>query len=1168
MENLIDGAIAPEGVKLRALNDFKTLRTDTYDSVKNAVVESFPQSFNGVRLELSDVDYDGPEIASYEEQKQALMQNRYLARKLRGNVRMVDEKTGDLLDEKMVSLMRVPMITERGSTIHGGNDYYSIMQERLLPGIYTRRQENGGLETQINPRPTTGRDMRVGFDPESQQYRLKISTSDLHLYSLLKDIGHSDDDLRKRWGDELFEANSGKYDARVFEKAFQKLVPPYLRKEKPEYSRDEKAKMIREAFDRVEVNRRVAERNMPGMFNRKAATNWTASYIGKSLGESEMVKVAMDLDFIPDIAPAGIANDLWWQVELEPSEVDYGLAGPDPVKRAKADFDPDLGEKEMREPYNALYAGVGPRLAGMPTWPESYYAPEADQMGWVSWYRKFADGLRGEDDERQISRWRRFKAREGAKFRAHPTARRGFSLRNWAIDPLKLLDQPEDRKRLAEEMLDYKQQETEKYLAKKAAFSVPEIRSIAQFLNREHGAGLDVSQPAPQLEEDLLAYIMGEGNIDSGLLQMGIDGAEKAYEDVVQMSKAAHEGSPVSQMSLAKEYSDRKQYGAKQAILYGLMKDRPEEFIVDSDEGDIVGVTHTPSGFQIHTRKVAVPQEVMLPKAPYTERGSFTHDAQEYDLGKVLTDSTINPVEEIDIEDLKWVLEEDTSWQDDPDRVARADLEAPGLYAPSKEGKTTVVDGLHRLAKAVQEGKGTLKLRRASIEEPETREAVKEAAWNEIEERWDYMLKESSVGFQQALDQSSIPSDVTFYVGGDRVEVCMGDWHEEDEAQAAEALASQHFNVVDVEYESGRPGWASEALTKSAMLEGKDRYEKLALRRGTCMACGNIVGEEQVGKQLYCDDCSETSTGEGIPQSEILKYARETPKKLQEIQDKTIRRWYRTRREARRKTEEPKSEAQAEAGNYPKGKFYMRGLEFTIENRKGSTRRGWKPDGSVLWESHMYSDYGYVKRTESERDGDHIDVFLGDALESDIVYVVDQIDQKSGKFDEHKCMVGYTSMPEAREAYLECFEKGWKCGKITPITFEQFRHWCFHGDTNKEMAKTRFLLKASKVEKTIAVDLDGTWAKTVKGPFRQEVIGKPIPKMTARIRRWLREGKKVVIFTARAADKRNIPFIQNWLDYNKLPELDITNEKTPNMVRFYDDRAEGVVKDTGERKAS
>jgi hypothetical protein len=67
-----------------------------------------------------------------------------------------------------------------------------------------------------------------------------------------------------------------------------------------------------------------------------------------------------------------------------------------------------------------------------------------------------APGLpsRMEDDERQIKRWKAFKARHGGPaFQSNPTARRAFALRNWAIDPTKLVS---DQKKLEELMSLYK----------------------------------------------------------------------------------------------------------------------------------------------------------------------------------------------------------------------------------------------------------------------------------------------------------------------------------------------------------------------------------------------------------------------------------------------------------------------------------------------------------------------------------------------------------------------------------------------------------------------------------------------------------------------------------------------------------------------------------------
>lgn len=145
------------------------------------------------------------------------------------------------------------------------------------------------------------------------------------------------------------------------------------------------------------------------------------------------------------------------------------------------------------------------------------------------------------------------------------------------------------------------------------------------------------------------------------------------------------------------------------------------------------------------------------------------------------------------------------------------------------------------------------------------------------------------------------------------------------------------------------------------------------------------------------------------------------------------------------------TEAQKEAGNYKKGHLSLQGLDIALENPKGSTRYGTDQDGKA-WQSTMAHDYGYIKRTLGA-DGDHVDVFIGDQPDSEMVYVVDQVDPKSGKFDEHKVMMGFADEQAARDGYLANYEKGWKgLSAIKAMPVEEFKHWVKEGDTTKPVA--------------------------------------------------------------------------------------------------------------------
>ena len=142
---------------------------------------------------------------------------------------------------------------------------------------------------------------------------------------------------------------------------------------------------------------------------------------------------------------------------------------------------------------------------------------------------------------------------------------------------------------------------------------------------------------------------------------------------------------------------------------------------------------------------------------------------------------------------------------------------------------------------------------------------------------------------------------------------------------------------------------------------------------------------------------------------------------------------------ARKEVDTNPTEAQKEAGNYKKGHVTVDGYNITIENPKGSERKGTDKDGKT-WSVTMNNDYGYIRGTEGV-DGDHIDVFLSDAPESGNVYVVDQINE-DGTFDEHKVMYGFDTRADAEEAYLANYSAGWKgLGNITEVTKEQFKKW-------------------------------------------------------------------------------------------------------------------------------
>lgn len=148
--------------------------------------------------------------------------------------------------------------------------------------------------------------------------------------------------------------------------------------------------------------------------------------------------------------------------------------------------------------------------------------------------------------------------------------------------------------------------------------------------------------------------------------------------------------------------------------------------------------------------------------------------------------------------------------------------------------------------------------------------------------------------------------------------------------------------------------------------------------------------------------------------------------------------------QAEAETDQNPTEAQKEAGNYKKGHVRIGQFNITVENPKGSVRRGTDANGKP-WETTMQNTYGYIRGTEGV-DGDHIDVFLTndiDGWNGRRVYVVDQYNE-DGTFDEHKVMLGFNDEDDARNAYLSNYSEDWANNRkivMTSANLEDFEKW-------------------------------------------------------------------------------------------------------------------------------
>lgn len=120
----------------------------------------------------------------------------------------------------------------------------------------------------------------------------------------------------------------------------------------------------------------------------------------------------------------------------------------------------------------------------------------------------------------------------------------------------------------------------------------------------------------------------------------------------------------------------------------------------------------------------------------------------------------------------------------------------------------------------------------------------------------------------------------------------------------------------------------------------------------------------------------------------------------------------------------------------------FQGIPISVENKKGSIRRGTSPEWGP-WETKMRHPYGYVRGTKKMgMDGAELDVFMGPNKLAKNAYVI--MIRKAPDFrkdDEQKIMLGFDSAEAAKQALLKHFDDPRFFGRSKTMSMHEFRKW-------------------------------------------------------------------------------------------------------------------------------
>jgi len=182
-----------------------------YDVIGNFISNQYPIDAQNKKLELISLDI-GDEDAPTNDlpaQKKAKVSGSTWSVPVYGHLRLVDKKTGDIVDEKpKIKIANIPKQTQRFSAIIDGNEYQTTNQLRLKSGIYTRMKDNGDFESQFNL--AKGFNFKLTLDPTKGIFLLRAGNQNYRLYNILKALGVTDQEMLELWGKDLYAKNSDK----------------------------------------------------------------------------------------------------------------------------------------------------------------------------------------------------------------------------------------------------------------------------------------------------------------------------------------------------------------------------------------------------------------------------------------------------------------------------------------------------------------------------------------------------------------------------------------------------------------------------------------------------------------------------------------------------------------------------------------------------------------------------------------------------------------------------------------------------------------------------------------------------------------------------------------------------------------------------------------------
>jgi DNA-directed RNA polymerase beta subunit len=183
---------------------------DAFDKLKDKVSTTihsyFPVQGKKQIIEASRVWVDdNQDVDDVVSQRDARLKGNTWGVPIKAELQIKDAQSGKVISTGTVKLGMLPKVTRRYSYIVNGTEWQIGNQLRLKSGVYTQIKNNGELNAQWNLAKGFG--FNMGFNPETRKMSLAVGTTTVGLYPVLKTLGVPDEEMKKAWGDAVYQAN-------------------------------------------------------------------------------------------------------------------------------------------------------------------------------------------------------------------------------------------------------------------------------------------------------------------------------------------------------------------------------------------------------------------------------------------------------------------------------------------------------------------------------------------------------------------------------------------------------------------------------------------------------------------------------------------------------------------------------------------------------------------------------------------------------------------------------------------------------------------------------------------------------------------------------------------------------------------------------------------------